>query len=92
MKTITIPVDIPSDIMSALNESEQELKSYIKISIAISLFHEGKLTLGKAIQLAGTTRLEFENALAKSDVPLSQLSIEQIKADVEKLTRLDTEK
>ncbi len=65
MKNITIPVNIPSDIMIALNESEQELKSHFQIAIAMMLFQDGKLTIGKAIQLSGLTRFEFEKSLAK---------------------------
>ena len=54
-----IPVDIPSDVMIALNEPEQELKSHFQTALAMMLFQEGKLTLGKAIQFSGFTRFEF---------------------------------
>lgn len=85
MKNITIPVDIPSDILIALNESEQELKYHFQVAIAMMLFQEGKLTLGKAIQLSGLTRFEFEKSLAKNKIPVSDLNIEQIMSDVDKL-------
>ncbi|MEN8118982.1 MAG: UPF0175 family protein [Bacteroidota bacterium] len=64
MKNITIPVNIPHNLMITLNESEQELKSHFQVAIAIMLFQEGKLTIGKAIQLSGLTRYEFEKSLA----------------------------
>ena len=85
MKNITIPVDIPSDMLIALNESEQELKYHFQVAIAMMLFQEGKLTLGKAIQLSGLTRFEFEKSLAKNKIPVSDLNIEQIMSDVDKL-------
>lgn len=85
MKNITIPVDIPSDMLVALNESEQELKSYFQTATAMMLFQEGKLTIGKAIQLSGLTRFEFEKALAKSKIPVSILDTDQIMSDAEKL-------
>ena len=88
MKNITIPVDIPSDMLITLNESEQELKYHFQISIAMMLFQEGKLTLGKAIQLSGLTRFEFEKSLAKNKIPISDLNIEQIMTDVDKLKDL----
>ncbi|MCD4675455.1 MAG: UPF0175 family protein, partial [Desulfobacula sp.] len=59
MKNIMIPVNIPSDVMIALNESEQELKSHFQTALAMMLFQEGKLTIGKAIQFSGLTRFEF---------------------------------
>jgi predicted HTH domain antitoxin len=88
MENIMIPVFIPPDVMIALNESEQELKSHFQVSIAMMLFQEGKLTLGKAIQLSGMTRYEFEKALAKNKIPISDLRIEQINSDVDKLNDL----
>jgi len=88
MKTITIPVDVPSDVMIALNKSELELKCHFQIAIAMMLFQEGKLTIGKAIQLSGLTRFEFEKILAKNKIPVSDLKREQIMLDVEKLSDL----
>lgn len=88
MKNITIPVNIPSDIMIALNESEQELKSHFQIAIAMMLFQDGKLTIGKAIQLSGLTRFEFEKSLAKNKISVSDLKIEQIMSDADKLIDL----
>lgn len=88
MKNITIPLNIPSDVMIALNESEQALKSHFQAAIAIMLFQEGKLTLGKAIRLSGLTRFEFEKLLAKNKIPVSSLNMEQIMSDVSKLADL----
>lgn len=52
------------------------------------LFQEGKLTIGKAIQLSGLTRFEFEKALAKNNIPIFGLDSDQILSDVEKLKDL----
>jgi predicted HTH domain antitoxin len=88
MKNITIPVDIPSDMLIALNETEQELKNHFQLAIALMLFQEGKLTLGKAIQLSGISRFEFEKSLARNKISVSDLTIEQIVSDVDKLAKV----
>jgi predicted HTH domain antitoxin len=88
MKSIIIPVDIPSDMLIALNETEQELKNHFQVAIALMLFQEGKLTFGKAIQLSRLTRFEFEKSLAKNKISVSDLNIEQIMSDVDKLGKL----
>jgi len=88
VKNITIPVNISPDIMFALNETEQELKCYFQTGIAIMLFQEGKLTIGKAIQLSGLTRYEFEKALAKKNIPISNPTIDQVFSDMDKLHNL----
>ncbi|MCB0592804.1 MAG: UPF0175 family protein [Lewinellaceae bacterium] len=88
MKNISIPIEVPSDILIALNESEQELKNHFQVAVAMMLFQEGKLTLGKAIQLSGLTRFEFEKSLSKNKIPVSNLSVEQIMSDAGKLKDL----
>ena len=88
MKNITIPVEIPSDLLIALNESEQELKGHFQVATALMLFQEGKLTLGKAIQLSGLTRYEFEKALARNKISVSEVNLEHVISDVNKLEDL----
>lgn len=88
MKKITIPVDISPEIMIALNESEQELKIHFQVGIAMMLFQEGKLTIGKAIQLSGLTRFEFEKSLIRNKIPISNQSMEQVISDMDKLSDL----
>ena len=88
MKNITIKVDIPSDLLVALNESEQELKSHFQTATAMMLYQEGKLTIGKAIQLSGLSRFEFEKSLAKNRISVSKLDVDQIMSDAEKLSDL----
>ena len=88
MKNIVIPVNISPDIMIALNESEKELKNHFQVGIAMMLFQEGKLTLGKAIRLSGLTRYEFEKSLAKNNIPISNPSYDQVISDIKKLSDL----
>jgi len=85
MNTQSIIIDIPSDIFLALNETETELKQGIKISLAIRLYRLQKLTLGKAAQLCGLSRFEFETILSENEVPISNLTIEDVMKDIEKL-------
>jgi predicted HTH domain antitoxin len=88
MKNINIPVVVSPDIMIALNSTEQELKNHFQVGIAMMLFQEGKLTIGKAIQFSGLTRYEFEKKLAENNIPISNQSIDQVFSDSEKLNNL----
>ena len=85
MNTRTISLDFPADILLALNETEQELKQRIKVTLAIQLYQLQKLTIGKAAQIAGLSRLEFETALSKNGVAISNLTQEDVLNDIEKL-------
>lgn len=85
MNTQTISIDIPSDILLALNENENELKKDIKISLAIRLYQLEKLTIGKAAQLCGLSRLDFESLLSDNRVSISNLSVDDIINDSKKI-------
>ena len=80
-----IQVSLPSDILSMLDESEDVLVKRIKISLAIQLYSEGKVTIGKAAQIADMPRLNFENLLADHQIPISSLAIEDVWDDIRKL-------
>ncbi|MGJ3234164.1 UPF0175 family protein [Marivirga sp.] len=85
MSTQTISIDFPNDIFLALNESETDLKNRIKLTLAVELYKSQKLTIGKAAQLSGMTRLNFEMELSKNKISISNLTEEDVLGDIEKL-------
>ena len=85
MNTQTISIDFPADILLALNETESELKQRIKIALAIRLYKLQKLTIGKAAQISGLSRLQFETILSENEVSISNLTIDDVIDDIEKL-------
>lgn len=80
-----ILIDLPSDILLTLNESESELKKLIKSSFAIQLYLQQKVTIGKAAQIAEMSRLEFESFLSDNEISISTLNLEEILNDSKKL-------
>jgi predicted HTH domain antitoxin len=85
MSTQTISIDFPNDIFLALNESETDLKNRIKLTLAVELYKSQKLTIGKAAQLSGMTRLDFEKELSKNKISISNLTEKDVLGDIEKL-------
>ncbi len=85
MNTQTISIEFPSDILLALNETETELKQRIKTSLAMRLYELQKITIGKAAQLAGLSRFEFETLLSENEIPISNLTIKDVMDDCKKL-------
>ncbi len=85
MNTQSITIDLPSDILLTLNENENELRHDIKLSLAIRLYRLQKLTIGKAAQIAGLSRFDFETLLSENEVPISNLTIEDVINDCQKL-------
>lgn len=87
MQSKTIQIDIPSNLSSAIDESDQELKDQLKLALAMLLYQQEKLTLGKAAELANLSRYEFEVALSQNKIPISQLTLSDIESDIEKLKK-----
>ena len=82
----TINIDLPSDILLTLNESEQELKQRIKVALATQLYIQKKVTIGKATQIAELSRFEFESILSDNNISISNLDEDDILGDIEKLS------
>ena len=89
MNTQTISIEFPSDIFLTLNESEEELEQQLRVLLAARLYYQQnyqqKVTIGKAAQIAGLKKLEFENWLAENEIPISNLSYDDILKDAEKI-------
>ena len=81
----TIHIDLPADILLTLNETEQELKSRMKFSLALQLYTQQKVTIGKAAQIAEMSRFQFETKLSENQISISNLEIDDVIADIEKL-------
>ncbi len=64
-------VDMPGSILALIKVHPDQLSQYIKRSLAVELYREGKLSLGKAAELAGTkTKWEMLMILNERGVPL----------------------
>ena len=86
--TRNIRMQIPQDIFIALNINEDEMIFNLKLNYAIELFRSGKLTIGKAAELAGMKRYSFEYELSERNMPISDITFQEVKEDVEKLKLL----
>lgn len=85
MAICTINIDFPSEILLTLKESEVEFKQRIKNAVAIQLYMQEKISIGKAAELADLSRLDFETLLSKNKIPISNLTLQDILSDIEKI-------
>lgn len=85
MAICTINIDFPSEILLTLKESEVEFKQRIKNAVAIQLYMQEKISIGKAAELADLSRLDFETLLFENKIPISNLTLQDILSDIEKL-------
>jgi predicted HTH domain antitoxin len=69
-KTERIEIDLPEDIIFAMRgiEKPEEVKKKLKIALAILLFQERSISLGKATELAEMSRVRFMEVLKEHNI------------------------
>ncbi len=76
-------VVIPDDILQAAGISEAELK----LEIAIMLFQQEKISIGKARRLAGMNLIEFQREIASRGICI-HYDVEEFEADLKTLREM----
>ena len=88
MSSLTVSLDLPRDLLGALNVTEQQLGPRIKELVALELFREGTISSGKGAELLGISKLAFIGLLARHDVPYFTQSSEELRDEVKTLEAL----
>ena len=78
-----IVLEIPEEIMISLKETPSELSRDIRMLAAVKLYEMGRLSSGRAAQLAGLPKVSFLQSLSRFGVPIFGLSSEELKRDYE---------
>ncbi len=78
-----IVLEIPEEILISLKETPSELSRDIRMLAAVKLYEMGKLSSGRAAQLAGIPRVSFLQSLSRYGVPIFELPPEELKQDYE---------
>jgi predicted HTH domain antitoxin len=78
----TIEVMLPEDVFSALRKDPQEVARDVRVAATVEWYAEGLVSQGKAAELAGLRRVEFLDELAKRKVPVIQMTVEELKAEL----------
>lgn len=83
-----LTIKIPPDVPTLLKMSEADFAREAQVLLAVKLFEMGKLTSGKAAELAGMPRVSFLYTLARYNVPAINLQAEEITHEVEAAKRV----
>ncbi|MGB7413606.1 MAG: UPF0175 family protein [Thermosynechococcaceae cyanobacterium] len=77
-----VQIDVPDEVLVSLKESDASISQELSILAAVKLFELGKLSSGRAAQLAGMSRVEFLSILGRYRVSPFDLSSEELENDV----------
>ena len=82
MATNEITVRIPDELTAALEVSDDEAASTVRMAAAVKLYEMGRLSSGAAAELAGLPRTVFLTKLADYGVATFKLSEAEFREDL----------
>ena len=78
-------IDVPEDLLQLLQRSRlgnRPLEAQVQIALAIHVFQEGIISVGKAAELAGEPRASFELFLGELGIPPVKYDVEAYEQDL----------
>ncbi len=66
----SLTLEIPGNVVDALRLPELEKLQRLRLELAVSLYSQGILGLGKSAQLANLSRDDMNHVLAERNVPM----------------------
>lgn len=73
-----VQVDFDVDVFATLRRSPEELAQEIRLAAAVIWYAQGRISQGRAAELAGVSRAELLDALSESGVAACQETLEDL--------------
>ena len=82
-KSEKIEIDLPQDIIFVMRgmEKPEDVKRKMKMALAMLLFQEKSISLGKAAELADVSRVRFMDVLKEHGLPSYEYSEQDFERD-----------
>ncbi len=77
-----IVLEIPEEILISSKETTRELSKEIRMLAELKYYQMGKLSSGRAAQLAGISRISFLQSLSQYGVSIFDLKTEELAQDM----------
>lgn len=76
--SVTVTIDLPDSVLSALRESPGGFAREMRLAAAVKWYEVGRISQSKAAEVAGLSREEFIEALGRFGVSPFQTTPEEL--------------
>ena len=76
--SVEVTVELPEDVFSALRRTPEAFVSEMRLAAAVKWYELGLLSQGKAAEIAGVSRQEFLDSLARFQVSPFQVTPDEL--------------
>lgn len=84
MKVEELKIKYPSGFEHAVHMTKDEIEHHIRLMAALKMFELGKISSGKAAELAGMSRVEFFEACGRYRVSPFNYADEEVEEEVKR--------
>lgn len=82
MDTKALKITYPDDLPEALGETPEELEQELRFLVAAKLYEMGRISSGRAAELAGIDRVGFLNNLGRYRISVFNYSLEELESEI----------
>ncbi len=79
---VTLTIEMPEEAFSALRETPEQLAAELRFAAAVQWYYQGQISGSKAAQIAGMTRLEFLDELARRRRDVIKVDLQQLRREL----------
>ncbi|GBU25266.1 hypothetical protein R83H12_01909 [Fibrobacteria bacterium R8-3-H12] len=85
MNKSCLTINIPSAVFPYICNSAKKLQTDMLLFLAVKCYQRSLLSIGKAAELSGMSKVNFEIYLSENKIPVSNLDYADIARDIGKL-------
>jgi len=83
MRTRTFEIQYPEDLPKTLGTTTEDFEQELRFLVAAKLYEIGRISSGRAAELAGLERVEFLEALGKYRISVFNYSLDALEREIQ---------